>query len=213
VLFLDELLELPRYVLDAMRQPLEDARVTIVRASQAVSFPARFLLVGAANPCPCGHDGEPNARCRCSAAEIQRYRARLSGPLADRIDLHVRIGAVKLAALGEMAREETSADIRVRVGAARALQARRFAALPGVRMNGEAPGRWLQQHGQLSAEARGLLAEAAERLRLSARAFHRTLRVARTVADLEAEPQIGASAIAEALLFRGGDSQEGGGSR
>lgn len=210
VLFLDELLELPRYVLDAMRQPLEDARVTIVRASQAVSFPARFLLVGAANPCPCGHDGEPSARCRCSAVEIQRYRSRLSGPLAERIDLHVRIGAVKLAALGEMAREESSTDIRARVSAARAIQAKRFASLPGVRLNAEAPGRWLQQHGQLTAEARSLLAEAAERLRLSARAFHRTLRVARTTADLESAERIGPSAIAEALLFRGGDSQEGG---
>ncbi len=210
VLFLDELLELPRYVLDAMRQPLEDARVTIVRASQAVSFPARFLLVGAANPCPCGHDGEPSARCRCSAVEIQRYRSRLSGPLAERIDLHVRIGAVKLAALGEMAREESSAEIRLRVAAARAIQAKRFASLPGVRVNGEAPGRWLQQHGQLTVEARSLLAEAAERLRLSARAFHRTLRVARTTADLEGEEKVSPSAIAEALLFRGGDSQEGG---
>jgi magnesium chelatase family protein len=213
VLFLDELLELPRYVLDAMRQPLEDARVTIVRASQGVSFPARFLLVGAANPCPCGQDGEPSGRCRCSAAEIQRYRARLSGPLADRIDLHLRIGAVKLSALGEMAREETSAVIRVRVDAARQRQTERFAALPGVRTNAEAPGRWLQQHGGLSAEARRLLADAAERLRLSARAFHRGLRVARTIADLDGESQVGPSAIAEALLFRGGDSQEGGGSR
>lgn len=210
VLFLDELLELPRYVLDAMRQPLEDARVTIVRASQSVSFPARFLLVGAANPCPCGHDGEANARCRCSAADIQRYRSRLSGPLADRIDLHVRIGAVKLAALGEMAQEEGSVAIRERVARARQRQAQRFAALPGVRMNGEAPGRWMQQHGQLTPEARSLLGEAAERLRLSARAFHRALRVARTVADLDAEARIGPSALAEALMFRSGDSQEGG---
>lgn len=213
VLFLDELLELPRYVLDAMRQPLEDARVTIVRASQSVSFPARFLLVGAANPCPCGHDGEPGARCRCSAVEIQRYRSRLSGPLADRIDLHVRIGAVKLAALGEMAQEESSAVIRDRVANARHVQLERYAALAGVRMNGEAPGRWLQQHGQLTAEARSLLAEAAEQLRLSARAFHRALRVARTVADLEGEPRIGPAAIAEALMFRGGESQDGGGCR
>ncbi len=213
VLFLDELLELPRYVLDAMRQPLEDARVTIVRASQGVSFPARFLLVGAANPCPCGHDGEPTARCRCAAAEILRYRSRLSGPLADRIDLHVRIGAVKLAALGEMAREESSEAIRARVTAARARQTERYAVLAGVRMNAEAPGRWLQQHGGLTPEARNLLSEAAERLRLSARAFHRALRVSRTIADLDGEERIGPSAIAEALLFRGGDSQEGGGSR
>lgn len=210
VLFLDELLELPRYVLDAMRQPLEDARVTIVRAAQSVTFPARFLLVGAANPCPCGHDGEPTARCRCSAAEIARYRTRLSGPLADRIDLHVRIGAVKLAALGELSREETSAQVALRVAVARQRQAARYAVLPGVRLNAEAPGRWLQQHGLLTGEAKSLLAEAADRLRLSARAYHRALRVARTVADLDEAERIDAGAIAEAMLFRAGDSQAAG---
>lgn len=207
VLFLDELLELPRYVLDAMRQPIEDARVTIVRAAQAVAFPARFLLVGAANPCPCGHDGEPEARCRCSAAEILRYRARLSGPLADRIDLHVRIAAVKLAALEEMQREETSAAVRARVTAARARQAERYAVLPGVRLNAEAPGRWLQQHGLLTSQAKSLLTDAADRLRLSARGYHRALRVARTVADLDGSERVDAGAIAEAMLFRGGDQQ------
>lgn len=204
VLFLDELLELPRYVLDAMRQPLEDARVTIVRAAQAVAFPARFLLVGAANPCPCGQDGEPDRRCRCTAAEILRYRSRLSGPLADRIDLHLRIGAVKLAALGEMQLEEPSAVVRARVAAARARQAARYAVLPGVRLNAEAPGRWLQQHGLMTAEAKMLLADAADRLRLSARAYHRALRVARTVADLDGTERIEAGAIAEAMMFRGG---------
>jgi magnesium chelatase family protein len=205
VLFLDELLELPRYVLDAMRQPLEDARVTIVRAAQSVAFPARFLLVGAANPCPCGLDGEPESRCRCSAAEIARYRARLSGPLADRIDLHLRIGAVKLAALNEMQQEEPSVAVRARVAAARARQAERYAVLPGVRLNAEAPGRWLQQHGLLTSQAKSLLAEAADRLRLTARAYHRTLRVARTVADLDGAERIDVGAIAEAMMFRGGE--------
>ncbi|WKW11691.1 YifB family Mg chelatase-like AAA ATPase [Pseudogemmatithrix spongiicola] len=211
VLFLDELLELPRYVLDAMRQPMEDARVTIVRAAQAVAFPARFLLVGAANPCPCGQDGEPSQRCRCSAAEIQRYRARLSGPLADRIDLHVRIGAVKLATLGELATDEPSSAVAARVVAARARQTARYRVLPGVRLNAEAPGRWLQQHGLLTSEARSLLGEAADRLRLSARAYHRALRVARTVADLDGDERVGTGAIAEALVFRAGDSQPPGG--
>lgn len=202
VLFLDELLELPRYILDAMRQPLEDARVVIARASHSVSYPARFLLVGAANPCPCGFDGDPSGRCRCSAADIARYRTRLSGPLADRIDLHVRVGAVALADLGASSREESSATIAARVLAARARQRERYRELPGVRMNAEAPGRWLQTHGQLDADTRDLLGTAAEKLRLSARAFHRALRVARTVADLDGAATVTPGALAEALMFR-----------
>jgi magnesium chelatase family protein len=202
VLFLDELLELPRYILDAMRQPLEDARVVIARASHSVSYPARFLLVGAANPCPCGFDGDPSGRCRCSAADISRYRARLSGPLADRIDLHVRVGAVALAELGASSREESSATIAARVLAARVRQRERYRELPGVRVNAEAPGRWLQAHGQLDADTRELLGTAAEKLRLSARAFHRALRVARTVADLDGAATVTPGALAEALMFR-----------
>ena len=202
VLFLDELLELPRYVLDAMRQPLEDARVVLARAAHAVTFPARFLLVGAANPCPCGFDGDASGRCRCSAADIARYRARMSGPLADRIDLHVHVGAVALADLGQMAREESSAEIAARVAAAREAQRVRYRVLPGVRCNGDAPGRWLQSHAGLTAGARELLGTAAERLRLSARAFHRTLRVARTVADLDGDERVEPGAVAEALGFR-----------
>ncbi len=202
VLFLDELLELPRYVLDAMRQPLEDGRVVLSRAAHSVVYPARFLLVGAANPCPCGLDGDGTSRCRCSAADILRYRARMSGPLADRIDLHVQVGAVALADLGQMARGESSATIRERVAAARARQRDRYQQLPGVRVNAEAPGRWLQAHGGLTTDARELLGTAAERLRLSARAYHRALRVARTVADLEDESRITPGSLAEALLFR-----------
>ena len=202
VLFLDELLELPRYVLDAMRQPLEDARVVIARAAHAVAYPARFLLVGAANPCPCGFDGDASGRCRCSAADIARYRGRLSGPLADRIDLHVRVGAVALADLGAAAREETSATVRARVAAARERQRVRYRVLPGVRCNAEAPGRWLQQHAGLTDDARELLGTAAEKLRLSARAYHRTLRVARTVADLAGEELVTPGDLAEALMLR-----------
>jgi len=202
VLFLDEMLELPRYVLDAMRQPLEDARVVIARAAHAVAFPARFLLIGAANPCPCGHDGDASGRCRCSHADIARYRGRLSGPLADRIDLHVRVGAVALADLGAASREESSATIRARVAEARERQRVRYRVLPGVHTNAEVPGRWLQAHGALAEPSRELLATAAEKLKLSARAYHRTLRVARTAADLAGEERIEPGAIAEALMFR-----------
>lgn len=209
VLFLDELLELPRYVLDAMRQPLEDGRVVLARAAHAVAYPARFLLVGAANPCPCGFDEDPSGRCRCSAADVQRYRARLSGPLADRIDLHVRVGAVTLADLGSPARGEPSAAIRARVASARDRQRARFRALPGVGLNAEAPGRWLQAHGGLTDSARALLAAAAERLGLSARAYHRVLRVARTIADLDGRDRIEPSALAEALAFRPAGSADG----
>lgn len=202
VLFLDELLELPRYVIDAMRQPLEDGRVVIARAAHAVAFPARFLLVGAANPCPCGYDGDPSGRCRCSLNDITRYRGRLSGPLVDRIDLHVHVGPVALTALGSASAEEPSAAIRSRVAAARARQRVRHRALPGITCNGEAPGRWLQSHAGLTPAARELLGSAAERLRLSARGYHRTLRVARTIADLDGEETVLPSAVAEALGYR-----------
>lgn len=206
VLFLDELLELPRYLLDAMRQPLEDGRVVLARAAHAVAYPARFQLIGAANPCPCGFDGDGSGRCRCSAADIARYRARVSGPLADRIDLHVAVGAVALAELGRPAQEERSAPILGRVEAARAAQRDRYRVLPGVRSNADVPGGWLRDHGMLTPDAHSLLRTAAERLRLSARGFHRTLRVARTVADLDRAEEVPAHAVAEALLLRPADA-------
>jgi magnesium chelatase family protein len=206
VLFLDEMLELPRHVLDAMRQPLEDGRVMIARAAHAVAFPARFQLVGAANPCPCGKAGSASAPCSCSAAEIERYRTRLSGPLADRIDLHVHVGAVALAALGASNSEERSAAVRARVEAGRARQRVRYASLEGVRVNAEVPGRWLLAGGGVSAAARALLEQAAERLGLSARGYHRTLRVSRTIADLDGVEEVADSAVAEALRYRSGNS-------
>ncbi|MBI2796844.1 MAG: YifB family Mg chelatase-like AAA ATPase [Gemmatimonadetes bacterium] len=224
VLFFDELLETPRYVLDALRQPMEDRCVTIARAAQAVSFPARFTLVGATNPCPCGRAGEPGDGCRCSAADIERYRGRLSGPLIDRIDLHVTVGRVRVEDLGRdatdatdaaggpgtarrpsrgsQARGEHSADVRARVVAARERQRERYASLPGLVTNGAVPARWLERHGQVDPAARALLLGAAERLRLSARGYHRVLRVARTIADLDGDPSVGDSAMAEALRYR-----------
>ena len=202
VLFLDELLELPRSVLDAMRQPLEDGRVVIARAAHAVAFPARFQLIGAANPCPCGRAGDPAQLCRCSAADIERYRTRLSGPLADRIDLHVHVGAVQVSALGAPSQEESSAEVRVRVAAARERQRVRYQDVAGVRTNADAPGRWLLAHGSYTTEARATLEQAARTLGISARGYHRTLRVARTIADLDGAERVDASAIAEALRYR-----------
>jgi len=191
VLFLDELLELPRYILDAMRQPLEDGRVVIARAAHAVAFPARFQLVAAANPCKCGHAMSTDGRCQCSATDIERYRSRLSGPLADRIDLHVHVGAVEISTLGAAATSEPSAAMRGRVLAAREIQRGRYRK-PAHR-----------NAGAFAPDAKSQLAAASERLMLSARAYHRVLRVARTIADLDAEETVGATAVAEALQYRG----------
>ena len=202
VLFLDELLELPRHVLDAMRQPLEDGRVVIARAAQAVAFPARFQLIGACNPCPCGRAGQAGTSCTCSIADIERYASRLSGPLADRIDLHAHVGAVAIAALGEENHEEGSDRVRARVVAARERQRERYATIENVRTNAEVAGRWLLSNGGVTSSARTTLEGAAERLELSARGYHRALRVARTIADLDGSVEVSDSAVLEALTYR-----------
>ncbi len=203
VLFLDELLELPRHVLDAMRQPLEDGRVVIARAAHAVAFPARFQLIAAANPCKCGYAASQDGRCQCSTTDIERYRSRLSGPLADRIDLHVHVGTVEIAALGVAPNGESSAAIRDRVAVARDRQRTRYADLAGAWTNAEVPGRWLLAHGGVSRDAHAQIIDSARQLGMSARGFHRALRVARTIADLDGESGVGASAMAEALHYRG----------
>jgi len=201
VLFLDELLEFPRSVLDALRQPLEEGRVVIARASASVNFPARFTLVGAMNPCPCGYSGDASHGCVCASADIAHYRARLSGPLADRIDMHVTVGAVPIPLLGVRG-GEPSASVRERVERARHRQRERYDRLRGVECNAHVSGRWLDAHGELTAGARALLIAAANRLMLSARGYHRVLKVARTIADLDAESAIGESQVAEALRYR-----------
>lgn len=207
VLFLDEMLEFPRHVLDALRQPLEDGRVVIARAASAVTFPARFALVGAMNPCPCGRAGDPTGLCVCPAGEISRYRAKLSGPLADRIDLHVHVSAVPPAHLGLHGAGETSPTVRSRVEAARARQRDRFStgARSGgdtARCNGQAPARWLATNARATGDAREYLRDAAARLQLSARGFHRVLRIARTIADLDDGADVTAAHMAEALRYR-----------
>ena len=202
VLFLDELLELPRYVLDAMRQPLEDGRVVIARAAHAVAFPARFMLVAATNPCPCGRAGTDGPACTCGANDIARYRARLSGPLADRLDLRVTVSPVALS-LMQSTGSESSVAVRARVVSARERQRERYAATPGVHANAQASMRTLRSAHSVSAEAHDWLVAAADRLRLSARGYARVLRVARTIADLDGLGAVSRDAVAEALRFRG----------
>jgi len=202
VLFLDEMLEFPRHVLDGLRQPMEDARVVIARASQSVTFPARFTLIGASNPCPCGRAADPHGVCNCSATDIERYNARISGPLADRIDMHVTVGAVAIRDLSGAGNGDSSPLIRSRVERARATQRQRFARKPGVSCNAYAVGRWLDANTPVHAEARTLLQSAAERLGLSARGYHRVLKVARTIADLDDVEEVAPAHVAEALRYR-----------
>jgi magnesium chelatase family protein len=202
VLFLDEMLEFPRHVLDGLRQPMEDAKVVIARAAQAVTYPARFTLIGASNPCPCGKAADPSGTCSCSAADVERYNARISGPLADRIDMHVTVGAVALRDLSKATNGDSSPSIRLRVERARATQRTRYARTKGISCNAFAVGRWLDAHTPVHADARTLLQTAAERLGLSARGYHRVLKVARTIADLEGITEVAPSHIAEALRYR-----------
>lgn len=205
VLFLDEMLEFPRHVLDALRQPMEDARVVIARAAQAIAFPARFTLVGASNPCPCGRSGSQGSQgsqCTCAQSDVERYSSRLSGPLADRIDMHVTVGPVSLRELGTGAGGASSRSIGGRVARARAAQQARYLSTRGVSCNAHARGRWLDSRTPVDTDARSLLQAAAEALALSARGYHRVLKVARTIADLDESKAIGAEHVGEALRYR-----------
>jgi magnesium chelatase family protein len=199
VLFLDELLEFPRHTLEALRQPLEDGRVTIARASSTICYPARFTLIAAMNPCPCGYCGDATRVCICAEADIRRYRSRLSGPLLDRIDLHLTLSPVPLRQLGEQPGAESSASIRARVEATRAKQRSRYHDAR-VTCNAEASGRTLLR--RLTSDARAMLDDAAEALALSARAYHRVVKVARTISDLAGDEEILAMHIAESLRYR-----------
>ncbi len=197
VLFLDELPELLPGALEALRQPLEDRVVTIARVAGTIRFPSDVLLVVAMNPCPCGYAGHATIACQCDERALARYRRRLSGPLADRIDLHVPVGTVPLADLDIAARPPESAALRDTVLAARSMQLARFDAL-----NAAASPRRLTALGRFEPDALKLLRDASEQLGLSARAWHRTLRVARTIADLGSHDMVATPAVAEALRFR-----------
>ena len=201
VLFLDELPEFDRRVLDSLRQPLETGSTLVARANAHIRYPSRVQLVAAMNPCRCGYLGDPAMACnkapRCGAD----YQARISGPLYDRIDLHVDVPAVSAADLSLPAPREGSAEIAARVAAARARQGERYAAA-GIRTNAEAEGEVLAEGARLEPAAQALLAEAAEKMRLSARGYTRALRVARTIADLAGSPTTARPHIAEALSYR-----------
>lgn len=202
VLFLDELPEFGQNVLEVMRQPLEDHVVTISRAQGTVTFPANFMLVGAMNPCPCGFLGDPTRECTCSPTTIARYQKRLSGPLLDRIDIHVEVPRVEYEKLTDRRIGERSADVRARVLVARDRQMRRFASLPRVSCNADMGPAEVRQFCEVEPAAEPLLKAAMQRLQLSARAFHRILKLARTIADLAGSDGIAAPHLAEALQYR-----------
>ncbi len=203
VLFLDELPEFRKQVLEVMRQPLEDGVVTIARAAASLRFPADFMLVAAMNPCPCGFLGDKNRECKCSPVQVQRYRNQLSGPLLDRIDLHVEVPPVPVQEISARGQGESSQAIRERVNRARQLQQARFAANPSrVTCNARMSPRQLENLCPLDAAGQALLNRAIERLGLSARAYHRIIKIARTIADLAESHAILSAHVAEAVQYR-----------
>jgi magnesium chelatase family protein len=201
VLFLDELPEFPRHVLDVLRQPLEDGDVTISRASMSLSYPSRFMLAAAMNPCPCGYFGDSSHRCTCTPPMIQKYLSKVSGPLLDRIDLHVQVPAVNYNELIHEEKPEASSAIRERILMARSLQGRRLAPF-GIYCNAQMNSRTLRRFCRLGADSEVQMKNAVTRLGLSARAFDRILRVSRTMADLEQEEMIRPRHVTEAIQYR-----------
>ncbi len=200
VLFLDELPEFRRNALEALRQPLEEGQVTIARSALTVTYPARFQLLVSMNPCKCGYFGDPSRPCQCTPQEVKRYRGKISGPLLDRIDLHVEVPAVKYQDLGGETCGETSATVRQRVIKARNTQHARFQSTN--HLNAHMNNAEIRRFCALRPEARRLLEQACERLKLSARAYHRILKVARTIADLSESPAIETPHLLEAIQYR-----------
>jgi magnesium chelatase family protein len=208
VLFLDELPEFRRDALEALRQPLEEGQVTVVRTRARFDFPARFSLVAAMNPCPCGHLGDPRNHCRCPPPLVERYRNRISGPLLDRIDLHVEVPAVSLEELRGQPGEKT-AVVAQRVLEARRRQVERFGDRCATPVNAAMDAPDLRRHCRLEPPARHLVDNAFERLGLSARALTRILKVARTIADLKGSERIAANHVGEAIQYRDMDRRVG----
>ena len=210
ILFLDELPEFGRSVLEVLRQPLEDKKILVSRAKYSIEYPSNFMLVASMNPCPCGYYNHPTKECLCSSGAVAKYMNRISGPLMDRIDLHIEVTPVEISKIGGQTHEESSAEIRKRVIAAREIQKRRFAKFNGIHTNALMNSKMLREFCPLDSSASALLNKAIERLGLSARAYDRIIKVARTIADLAAQPDITAQHIAEAINYRSLDRESWG---
>jgi magnesium chelatase family protein len=202
VLFLDELPEFNRNVLEVLRQPLEDGIVTISRAKMSVTYPARFMLVAAMNPCPCGYLTDPYHECTCTPSMIQRYHAKVSGPLLDRIDIHIEVPPLRFDELRKESEGEPSSKIRERVEKAREIQLKRYANLKGIHSNSQIGPKEIKKYCRIDRESEQLLRTAIEKFGFSSRAYHRILKVARTIADLEESVEIQAHHVAEAIQYR-----------
>ena len=202
VLFLDELPEFQRAVLEVLRQPLEDRVVTISRARISVEFPASFMLVAAMNPCPCGYYNHPQTECKCGSGHVQKYLNRISGPLFDRIDIQIEVIPVPFKELSETRQSESSSSIRERVIAAREIQQRRYKGNPKIYCNAQMSAKIQRNYCSLDENCHLILKNAMEKLGFSARAFDRIIKVSRTIADLEQAPNILPAHIAEAINYR-----------
>ena len=202
ILFLDELPEFQRSVLEVMRQPLEDRKITVSRSRYSVDYPANIMLVASMNPCPCGYYNHPDKACNCTESTVQRYLSKISGPLLDRIDIHIEVVPVELEKITGKQEAESSQQIRRRVIAARQIQAERFKAYPGIHCNAQMTPALLKAYCPLNAQCVSLLKMAMEKFRLSARAYDRIIKLSRTIADLDASPVISPKHIAEAIQYR-----------
>ena len=200
--YFDELPEFKRTVLEVLRQPMEERRVTISRAKMTIDYPAAFMLIAAMNPCPCGYYNHPTIECTCPAGAVKRYLNKVSGPLMDRIDIHIEVTPVPVSQLNREEKTESSAAIRERVIAARAIQTERFKNTVGVHCNAQMGSKLTRQFCVLTDECRAIMEQAMNRLGLSARAYDRILRVSRTIADLEAAPDINPDHLREAITYR-----------
>ncbi len=211
VLFLDELPEFKRTVLEVMRQPMEERKVCISRAKVSIDFPASFMLIASMNPCPCGYFNHPEKECTCSAIMVQRYLNKISGPLLDRIDLHVEVTPVAFSELSSQKTSENSDAVRARVINAREIQAKRFESHEGIYCNAQIGSKLLKEICVINAVGQNLLKTAMDRLNLSARAYDRILKVSRTIADLAGSDDIRPEHLAEAIQYRSLDREGWGG--